>query len=61
MKLWVGAKTLNDTKLEWPKFRNSKLSMVKYRKAFIMNDFKVSNKNLRTQIYQNEFESKSMN
>ena len=33
--------------------------MVKYRKAFITNDFKVSNKNLRTQIYQNEFESKT--
>ena len=55
----VGAKTLNDTKLERPKSRNSKLSMVKYRKAFITNDFKVSNKNLKTQIYQNEFESKT--
>ena len=48
--VWVGAKTLNDTKLEWRKSRNSKLSNVKCRKAIITNDFKVSNKNFRTHI-----------
>ena len=37
-----GAKSLNDTKLEWPKSRNSKLSKVKCRKAIITNDFEVS-------------------
>ena len=39
----MGAKTLNDKKLEWPKSRNSKLS----------------NKNLRTQRCRKKFKSKA--
>ena len=53
------AKTLNDKKLEWPKSRNSKLSKIKGRKAIITNNFKVSEKNLRTQRYRKEFKSKT--
>ena len=49
LKKWVGAKTLNDKKSEWPTSQNSKLSKFKYIKAIITNDFKVLNKNLRTQ------------
>ena len=59
MLIKVGAKTSNDKKSEWPKSRNSKLSKVKCRKAIITNDFKVLNKNLRTQIIRKEFKSKT--
>ena len=57
--LWVGAKTLNDKKSKWPKSRNLKLSKFKCRKAIITNDFKVSNKNLRTQRCRKKFKSKA--
>ena len=50
---------MNDKKLEWPKSRNSKLSKIKGRKAIITNNFKVSEKNLRTQRYRKEFKSKT--
>ena len=39
--------------------KTKKLLKVKCRKAIITNDFKVSNKNLGTQICQNEFKSKT--
>ena len=55
----MGAKTLNDKKSEWPKSRNSKLSKFKCRKAIIANDFKVLNKNLRTQRCRKKFKSKA--
>ena len=57
--IWVGTKTLNDKKSEWPKSRNSKLSKFKCRKAIIKNDFKVLNKNLRTQRCRKKFKSKA--
>ena len=50
---------MNDKKSEWPKSRNSKLSKFKCRKAVITNDFKVVNKNLRTQRCRNKFKSKA--
>ena len=55
----MGAETLNDKKSEWPKSRNSKLSKFKCRKAIITNDFKVLNRNLRTQRYRKKFKSKA--
>ena len=55
----VGAKSLNNKKLEWPKSRNSKLSKFKCRKAIITNDFKVLNTNLRTQRCRKKFKSKA--
>ena len=59
MCIRVGAKTLNDKKSEWPKSRNSKLSKFECRQAIITNDFKVLNKNLRTQRCQKKFKSKA--
>ena len=56
---WVGAKTLNDKILEWPKSRNSKLSKFKCRKVIITNDSKVLNKTLRTQRCRKKFKSKA--
>ena len=50
---------MNDKKSEWLKSRNSKLSNVKGRKAIITNNFKVSNKNLRTQRYRKKFKWKT--
>ena len=59
VKTRVGAKTLNDKKSEWPKSRSSKLSKFECKKAIITNDFKVLNKNLRTQRCRKKFKSKA--
>ena len=50
---------MNDKKSKWPKSRNSKLSKFKCRKAIITNDFKVLNKNLRTQRCRKKLKSKA--
>ena len=50
---------MNDKKSEWPKSRNSKLSKGKCRKAIVTNDFKVLNKNLKTQRVRKDFKSKT--
>ena len=54
----MGAKTLNEKILQWPKSRNSKLSKFKCRKA-ITNDSKVLSKNLRIQRCRKKFKSKA--
>ena len=54
-----GGLKLNDKKSEWSKSRNSKLSKFKCRKATIINDFKVLNKNWRTQRCRKKFKLKA--